>query len=83
MMMREVAIVMLLGIAIAIPAYMVWPATSGRTLRHSSPAILSTCGCGFVFSRLVDRGYIPSRRALRVDPIRVLRYEDLQGENGS
>ena len=77
MMMREVALVMLIGIAIAIPAYMalaryirsqLYGVESGNPL-HIVAAALFLLVIGLI------AGYIPSRRALRIDPVRVLRYD--------
>jgi len=77
MMMREVAILMLGGIALAIPACL----TLERYIRsqlygievadpfHIAAAALFLLAIGLL------AGYIPSRRALRIDPIQVLRYD--------
>jgi predicted permease len=77
MMMREVAIVMLLGIAIAIPAYMALARYIRSQLYGIEPGDPLHIAAAALFLLVIGliAGYIPSRRALRVDPIRVLRYE--------
>jgi predicted lysophospholipase L1 biosynthesis ABC-type transport system permease subunit len=77
LMMREVAVVMLTGIAIAIPVYMALAHYIRTQLYGIEPAdpIHIAAAALFLFAVGLIAGYIPSRRALRVDPIRVLRYE--------
>src|SRR4029453_11157349 len=77
MMMREVAIVMLAGIAIAIPAYI----GLSRFIRsqlygvQSNDPFYIASATLFLLAIGLIAGYIPCRRALRMDPIHVLRYE--------
>ena len=77
MMMREVVMVMLIGIAIAIPAYL----ALARYIRsqlygiESNDPLYIAAAALFLLAIGLIAGYIPSRRALRIDPIRVLRYE--------
>jgi len=77
MMMREVCAVMLAGIVIAIPLYI----AIARVIRSqlygiqpNDPFYIAGAAIGLFVIGLIA-GYVPSRRALRVDPIRVLRYE--------
>jgi predicted permease len=77
MMMREVIVVMLGGIAIAIPIYVALAGYMRSQLygiEPTDPLYIGAAGL-FLFAVGLIAGYIPSRRALRVDPIRVLRYE--------
>ena len=77
MMMREVAILMLGGIAIAVPAYIAVARYIRSQLYGIEPNDLLNIAAVSVFLLAIGfiAGYIPSRRALRVDPIRSLRYE--------
>ena len=77
MMMREVAILMLGGIAIAVPAYIAVARYIRSQLYGIEPNDLLNIAAVSVFLFAIGfiAGYIPSRRALRVDPIRSLRYE--------
>ena len=77
MMMREVVVVMLAGIAIAIPAYMGVARFIRSQLFGIEPGDPFHIAAAALFLLVIGlvAGYIPSRRALRVDPIRVLRYE--------
>jgi ABC-type antimicrobial peptide transport system permease subunit len=77
MMMREVAFLMLSGIAIAIPTCI----ALARYIRSQlygidagDPTNITAAALVLLAIGLIA-GYIPSRRALRVDPIRSLRYE--------
>ena len=77
MMMREVAVVMFAGIAIAVPAYIGFARFIRSQLYgvqpddpfHIAAAALFLLAVGLI------AGYIPSRHALRVDAIQVLRYD--------
>jgi ABC-type antimicrobial peptide transport system permease subunit len=77
MMMREVVFVMLSGIAIAIPIYVALASYMRSQLYGIEPTDPFYIGAAGLFLLAIGllAGYIPSRRALRVDPIRVLRYE--------
>jgi len=77
MMMHEVAILMLAGIAIAVPAYIAVARYLRSQLYGIEPNDLLNIAAVSVFLLAIGfiAGYIPSRRALRVDPIRSLRYE--------
>jgi ABC-type antimicrobial peptide transport system permease subunit len=75
--MREVVIVMISGIAIAIPVYVALASYMRSQLYGidaTDPYYIGAAGL-FLLAVGLIAGYIPSRRALRVDPIRVLRYE--------
>jgi predicted permease len=77
MMMREVVIVMISGIAIAVPVYLALASYMRSQLYGidaTDPYYIGAAGL-FLLAVGLLAGYIPSRRALRVDPIRVLRYE--------
>lgn len=77
MVMREVGFLLVAGVVIAIPAYIglsrfirsqLYGIDAGDPLTIVSAAtLLLTVG--------LIAGYIPSRRAVRVDPIKVLRHE--------
>jgi putative ABC transport system permease protein len=77
MMMREVVFVMISGIAIAIPIYVALASYMRSQLYGIEPTDPFYIGAAGLFLLAIGlfAGYIPSRRALRVDPIRVLRYE--------
>jgi ABC-type antimicrobial peptide transport system permease subunit len=77
MMMGEVVLVMLSGIAIAIPAYTVLARFIRSQLYGIEPGDPIHIAAAALFLLLIGliAGYIPARRALRVDPINVLRYE--------
>ena len=77
MMMREVAILMLSGIAIAIPAYLALASYIRTQLFGIEPGDPLHIAAATLFLLAIGllAGYIPSRRALRIDPIRVLHYE--------
>jgi len=77
MMMREVVVVMLSGIAIAVPIYLALASYMRSQLYGIDAADPYYIAAASLFLLAVGllAGYIPSRRALRVDPIRVLRYE--------
>jgi predicted permease len=76
MMMSEVVVVMVSGIAIAIPIYVALASYMRSQLygiEPTDPAYIAASAL-FLLAIGLIAGYIPSRRALRVDPIRVLRY---------
>ena len=77
MMMREVTILMLSGIAIAIPAYLALASYIRTQLFGIEPGDPLHIAAATLFLLAIGllAGYIPSRRALRIDPIRVLHYE--------
>jgi predicted permease len=77
MMMREVCIVMLAGIAIAIPVYIAiarFIRSQLYGIQPNDPFHIAAAAVALFVIGLIA-GLVPSRRALRVDPIRVLRYE--------
>jgi putative ABC transport system permease protein len=77
MMMREVAFLMVSGIAIAIPAYIAlarYIRSQLYGIEAGDPVNIAAAAL-FLLAIGLTAGYIPSRRALRVDPIRSLRYE--------
>jgi predicted permease len=76
MMMREVAILMLGGIAIAVPVYLAVARYIRSQLYGIEPDDLINIAAVSLFVLAIGfiSGYIPSRRALHVDPIRSLRY---------
>jgi predicted permease len=77
LMMREVVILIVIGIAIAVPAYLAVAGYIKSQLYGIAPnnplniaaATLTLLAIGLL------AGYIPSRRALRIDPVSTLRYE--------
>jgi predicted permease len=77
MMMREVGILMLSGIAIAIPAYIALARYIRSQLYGIEPGDPLSIAAAAVLLLTIGliAGYIPSRRAVRVDPIQVLRCE--------
>jgi predicted permease len=77
LMMREIVILIVIGIAIAVPAYLAVAGYIRSQLYGIAPnnplniaaATLTLLAIGLL------AGYIPSRRALRIDPVSILRYE--------
>lgn len=77
MVLRETLTLVLLGLAVGFP--IAWAATIGLRsqlfgLTPHNPAIMSL-GCLAIVAVTVIAGYIPARRASRVDPMVALRYE--------
>jgi len=77
LIMREVVVVILTGIAIAIPAYLLLSRYIRSQLFGIEPGDPFHIGIAALLLLMIGliAGYIPSRRVLRVDPIRVLHYE--------
>jgi ABC-type antimicrobial peptide transport system permease subunit len=77
MMMREVCMVMLAGIAIAIPVYIAiarFIRSQLYGIQPNDPFYIAAAAVALFVIGLIA-GLVPSRRAMRVDPIRVLRYD--------
>ncbi len=77
LVMREVVLLLVLGIGVALPAAFVLTRYVRAQLYGIEPAdpasiMLATFG---IIAVSILAGYLPARRATRVDPIRALRYE--------
>lgn len=77
MVLREVAILLVIGIAIAIPAAL----TLGRytesllyEMKGNDPVVLIAATAAVALVSLLA-GYLPARRAMQIDPMVALRYE--------
>jgi predicted permease len=77
LMMREATILIVMGIAIAIPVYVALSRYIRSQLYGIGAADASHIVAAAVFLLAIGliAGYVPARAALRVDPIRVLRDE--------
>jgi len=75
MVMREVGLLVLMGVAIAVPCYFALAGFVRSQLYGIGPSDpVSLTAAALVLSLLAGvAGYLPARRAARVDPLRVLR----------
>ena len=77
MVMREVLILMGIGVAIGIPAALAcdrWAASMLFGLKPTDPATM-TAATTLLLAIALLAGYLPARRAAKVDPMVALRYE--------
>jgi predicted permease len=76
LVLREVVLLLALGIAVAIPASLALTRFVASMLYGVQGDIVPLVGATFLTSAVaLMAGYLPARRAMRVDPIVALRYE--------
>src|SRR5258708_32240123 len=77
LVMREILLLVAIGIAIGIPAALTGDRLVTNMLfgvKSTDPAALLTA-MALLLTVAVSAGYFPARRAARVDPMEALRYE--------